>query len=197
MINSVTRLADSALENYPDSLKYIKEVIVKEAAHRSTTLAITRLLEIIEEQNKSSVIGSRTRKFRDKWIRVLFDIATTQWRTNSPVHRSLFCGLYNNDFSLMKHWGLIAQGNIKGTWVITLKGLGFLLGMPGYRYIHDRIWQLGGKKDNYVLPSCDYSPVNINDVFPDFWTPTFIMGESKQELTRMFNYMKLEEEKNA
>ena len=159
MKNSLTKYAETVLDNYPITLEYIKETIVKEALHTSTLLAIERLLEIVEFENKN-IIKSRSRKFDPKWIKILAYILDIQsancndiehWRKG--VNRSVFADLKCNDFSVMKHWELIEKADVRGNWRITSKGIGFLLGFPGYRYIAPAVRQLGGIKNNYQKES--------------------------------------------
>lgn len=115
-MKSLNTLAEKVLDAYPVTRDYLKKVIAVEALHTSTNLAITRLLEIIESQQAQLDIGSRTRKFRTCWVDVLCNLAyETADRFNnhlsfSDIPRNRFLTEVNkNDFSLMKHWGLIRQ----------------------------------------------------------------------------------------
>jgi len=190
-MKSLNTLANKVLDAYPVTRDYLKKVIAVEALHTNTNLAITRLLEIIESQQAQLDIGSRTRKFRTCWVDVLCNLAyetVDRFNNHLPfcdVPRNRFLTEVNkNDFSLMKHWGLIRQ-RPNHKWAITRMGIGFLLQIPGFRFIDDSILQVGGVKDNY-RHNPKSKPIKLDDLISE---PIQIPLSYRETLLNIFNEM--------
>lgn len=190
-MKSLNEMANKVLDAYPVTRDYLKKVIAVESTHNSTSLAIQRLLEIIEAQQAQLEIGSRARKFRKCWVSVLYNLAletVNRFNCQLPffdIPRNRFIKDINaNDFSLMKHWGLIRQ-RPNHKWSITRKGIGFLLQIPGFRFIDDSVFQVGGIKDNY-RKNPEAKPIELNDIVSD---DIYVSPSYRETLINLFNGM--------
>lgn len=146
MKNQSTKLATELFhDTNPVVENLLHEVLVKHALDRKTTHAVTYLMELVQIY-RNGCPKTRLRKFRPIWVEVLKNMLDVG-AYRDFVHRSHFmASAANNDFSVMKHWGLITPGEQKGYWKLSGRGLLFLNGNCS---IPDAMLQLGVKDGHY------------------------------------------------
>lgn len=167
MHNQVTLHADRVLRNYnPELADQVKHLAVVNATNEKNLWAIDNMLAIIENSRSFAV---RKRMLRSSTVNCLLRLANITLSRVSrkfrclSVKRAEFVNLIGNDYNLLRYWGFITPGGVKGNWCITRLGLRFLLGEI---LVPDTVTCHGGSHTrNYSFDS-GYNMVGIGDFFP-------------------------------
>lgn len=151
-INYSLKLLESTVRPIaPETYKYIRGVLTARAGYedKPSVLAITRLCEILSETSEN-LVKTRRRTINSRMADALKSLYNwSRISKDKYIHRFCFMGgVGNNDFSILRHWGLIEAGPKKGTWAITELGKEFCEGVVP---IHESVIQLGGTKGNYRI----------------------------------------------